>query len=80
MGEMAVREEKGGGMSRYYTCAAARAPGYERLLGPPFRVIKHEPGYGVLLSFGEEGSRRCGRCFPMPPRLAAGGTTAAYFA
>jgi len=36
---------------RYYACAAD----HKRLLEPPFKVIRHEPGYGVLFSFGEEG-------------------------
>ena len=39
----------------YYTCVAAKASGYERLLEPPFRVIRHAPGYNVLVSFEEKG-------------------------
>jgi len=36
---------------RYYTCVSD----HKRLLEPPFKVIRHQPGYGVLFSFGEEG-------------------------
>jgi len=42
-------------MSTYYTCIDAKTSGYERLLEPPFRVIKHVPGAGVLVSLGEDG-------------------------
>ena len=39
----------------YYICVDAKTSGYERLLEPPFKVIKHVPGYGVLVSLEEEG-------------------------
>jgi pimeloyl-ACP methyl ester carboxylesterase len=58
---------------KYYTCFYESFPGYARMLEPPFRVVRREPGAGALVEFGEDGAAALWEA------LAATGRSCGYF-